>query len=82
MLRSTPAILGLAALSLLACAPPPPQVIVMPAPMPLAPRVIDGPAPAEPMAGVMLTPQAVGDRAYGGGGAVLEHRNGMTRQLP
>jgi hypothetical protein len=82
MLRSSTAILSLAVFSLLACAPPPPQVIAMPAPMPVVPRVIDGPAPAEPLAGVLLTPQAVGDRAYGGGGAVLEHRNGMTRQLP
>lgn len=57
-----------------------------PAPVPVpsaAPALVLGrPSPAEPLAGVTLPTQRVGDGAYNGGGVVLEHMpDGTTRQV-
>ncbi len=71
----------LAVLSVAACAPRPQPVVMLPAPPPGPPRVVEVLPPAQPFAGLRLPPQS-GDRAYGGGGVVLEHRDGMTRPMP
>lgn len=57
-----------------------------PAPVPVPPAaptlVLGRPSPAEPLAGVTLPTQRVGDGAYNGGGVVLEHMpDGTTRQV-
>lgn len=89
-MRHTLATLMLGTGAMLAgCAPPPP-----PSPLavtPLPPRIVEVLPPAQPLAGVTLRDQgsdqggaprpANPSAAFNGGGAVLEHRDGATRQV-